>query len=641
MSATFLGLLLVQGFGRAHGEELGPNGAATAGTSGVGNGLPGAAAGGEGLAADGSTWGAIQPAIAAGSVLEVGAVIDPAALTKLSGDVRFADGLDPGGAAARAAAEAALVAGPVPAEAGAPAEIAMAGAVVPPASESPEIPSENAEGEPLGDIGTVDTGGSGDDTLIGTDRDDRLDGGAGDDLILGGAGDDSLSGRAGDDTILGEAGDDSIDGGTGSDSLFGGAGDDGILGGDGDDRVFGGAGDDDLDGGPGDDLVDGGTGIDEMTGGTGRDRLVVDHPHDLALEHSAGADGGGIDTLEIGAGFAANLRSIQPDAAPAGLTTFVLGNETIGALPEGAEAYATRVQPNIENVRLGGSDAHDVMGDGRDNRLVGNEGDNRLYGGAGDDWLEGGAGDDWLEGGPGADLLYGAEGDDVFLLGLSDSAVDTIFDHSGSNTIRVDGLQPGRLSAALDGDDLRLANDGRDVAVIRDYVGHEASFTGIDLGAGPQPLASLLGQGVDLLAGFLREPDQEGGAGNDILRADDSGQWLAGRGGNDTLIGGAGEDRLEGGPGNDLLRGGAGNDTYVISRGDEGRDTIDDSAGRNTAEIADYDGQKLAGFLIGKDLWVTMEDRAVLVVQSHATHPDAFAGVKAGERLVDPNELLS
>ncbi|WP_431023493.1 retention module-containing protein [Halomonas sp. H5] len=56
----------------------------------------------------------------------------------------------------------------------------------------------------------------------------------------------------------------------------------------------------------------------------------------------------------------------------------------------------------------------------------------------------------------------------------------------------------------------------------------------------------------------------------DILQADDSGQALAGGGGNDTLIGGEGNDLLVGGGGDDTMTGGLGADTFVWNLNDEG-----------------------------------------------------------------------
>ncbi|MGE5539244.1 MAG: beta strand repeat-containing protein [Gemmatimonas sp.] len=66
-------------------------------------------------------------------------------------------------------------------------------------------------------------GTSGNDTIIGTARNDEIKGGGGDDLLLGGAGNDELSGGAGNDTLDGGSGRDELSGGSGNDVLVYGA----------------------------------------------------------------------------------------------------------------------------------------------------------------------------------------------------------------------------------------------------------------------------------------------------------------------------------------------------------------------------------------------------------------------------------
>ncbi|TSE20339.1 Leukotoxin [Tepidimonas ignava] len=80
------------------------------------------------------------------------------------------------------------------------------------------------------------TGGSGDDTLLGSGNADTISGGAGNDTITGGAGADVLTGGAGNDTITGGAGADVLTGGAGNDTITGGAGADVLTGGAGNDK---------------------------------------------------------------------------------------------------------------------------------------------------------------------------------------------------------------------------------------------------------------------------------------------------------------------------------------------------------------------------------------------------------------------
>ncbi|MDX2483165.1 MAG: calcium-binding protein [Pseudodonghicola sp.] len=126
-------------------------------------------------------------------------------------------------------------------------------------------------------------GNGGNNTLIGTGKDERFDAGGGNDTVrakggadqlLGGAGKDKLFGDDGDDFILGGAGNDKLYGGDGSDTLDGGAGNDVIRGDAGDDELIGGAGNDKLFAGNGSitgDTLIGGAGNDTMTAGDGRD----------------------------------------------------------------------------------------------------------------------------------------------------------------------------------------------------------------------------------------------------------------------------------------------------------------------------------------------------------------------------------
>ncbi len=503
LGATFLGLLLVRpGSGAEGAEEPRPT-------------PPGEGA--ERRAGDEPAEGheAVAPMqelaaipVAAGSVLTAGAVIDPAVLTRLAGEARFDEAalrllrpeattvpLDAGTAPAPAAAAAATI------------SIALAppGPVELPAVEAPAEP-----GEDLGPIGEEIVGGEDGDVLVGGPHDDLIDGGGGDDTIAGGGGDDILAGGAGNDFVDGEAGNDLVSGGTGDDTLLGGPGRD------------------TLDGGPGHDWLDGGDGDDTITGGSGDDSAVIGGPGDLVFEDPWGPDGGGRDTLVVAPDFGAQLEKVFPTLAKGGVATFMIGDAVLGSPPAGAPTFKQQVAPNVENVRLTGSEAHAVVGDGAANTIEGNDAANRLWGGAGDDRIRGGAGDDrlygqegndllmgddgddLLEGGAGDDLLFGGAGDDVYVFGLAETGVDRIFDHEGANRVRLDGADPSRLSARLEGHDLWLAYDDRDFAVVVGYRGREGSLAGIEIDGELHEPGEFLGVAEppteDLLSGFL-EPD--------------------------------------------------------------------------------------------------------------------------------------
>ena len=154
-------------------------------------------------------------------------------------------------------------------------------------------------------------GGSGHDTIIGNDANnklwgnngpDGLYGGAGYDHLYGGAGYDHLSGGAGIDKLYGGAGHDHLYGGAGHDHLYGGAGNDGLYGGagndrlysDGDDRLYGGSDSDYLYAGNSNDMLYGGSGNDFLYGNS-NDKLYGGENNDILY-------GAGNDKLYGGAG---------------------------------------------------------------------------------------------------------------------------------------------------------------------------------------------------------------------------------------------------------------------------------------------------------------------------------------------------
>jgi len=147
-------------------------------------------------------------------------------------------------------------------------------------------------------------GGLGNDTISGGDGDDDIRGDVGNDIISGGNGNDNIRGDLGDDIINGEDGDDDIRGDVGNDIISGGNGNDNIRGDAGSDTIAGDDGDDDVRGGQGSDSLDGGLDDDRLRGGSGDDGII---------------GGGGTDDI---------LPGETPPAAPApGSTTTVNESE--------------------------------------------------------------------------------------------------------------------------------------------------------------------------------------------------------------------------------------------------------------------------------------------------------------------------
>jgi Ca2+-binding RTX toxin-like protein len=214
-------------------------------------------------------------------------------------------------------------------------------------------------------------GGSGNDTISGSDFPNSLDGNAGNDAISAGGGDDAVSGGGGNDTENGGDGKDTVDGGDGDDAVTGDAGEDTLRGAAGTDNLNGGDGDDNESGGEGNDSIGGGAGTDTMQGDGGDD----------SLDGGAGPDvfagGAGVDTGSYG-------------SRTAGVTVTLDGNPGDGEFGEG-----DNVQPDVENV-TGGSGADSFFGSAAGNTLDG---------GAGEDYADGGAGPDTLVGGDAGDVM--------------------------------------------------------------------------------------------------------------------------------------------------------------------------------------------------------------------------------------------
>jgi Ca2+-binding RTX toxin-like protein len=177
----------------------------------------------------------------------------------------------------------------------------------------------------------------------------------------------------------------------------------------------------------------------------------------------------------------------------------VLGRPDVSQFPTDVASFRQQIDPDIENIRLEGSRAHDVVGDDRASLIIGNAGANRIHAG-GDDSVLGGAGSDWLDGGLGADTIYGGAGDDVFVFGLHEDG-DMIFDHEGRNTLRIAGADPAKVEAAMQGEDLVVLHDGAVVATVEAYASHAENYAGIDLGQGVRPISEFMADPAADMAG--------------------------------------------------------------------------------------------------------------------------------------------
>lgn len=469
--------------------------------------------------------------------------------------------------------------------------------------------------------------------------------------VIGGSGADTITGSDEANYLDGAAGADSISGGVGNDTLYGGADADTLLGGVDNDILFGGSGADSLDGGSGADTLAGGAGADTLTGGVGID----------TADYSAS---GTAVNVNINDGLTETGGDAQGDALT-GIENLVgsAGNDTLTG-------------DNTANQIIGG--------DGADN-ITGNLGSDSIVGGSGNDTIN--AGPDTIGGGAPAPVNEfldwtptGAfDGQDIpdtftqdtgtmsvtvnYVPGVGDTfdrETGTIYspealisDNSGATLGRPGAGELTELSvnfAAESGSGMtnevsnvlfRISDIDTggfiDTVTILAYdelgnlvpvtitttsgeisiVGNTATATGNDttqsqsdgsiLISIPGPVSQIVIQYNDLddsdqiivvsdihfttIPATADTSDADtvlGGLGDDVIEAGLGADLLYGDEGRDVLYGEAGSDTLYGGIENDTLYGGLGDDTIVagdgndISYGDDGNDTIWFGAGDDT-----------------------------------------------------------
>lgn len=254
-------------------------------------------------------------------------------------------------------------------------------------------------------------GAAGNDLLDGRGGDDDLYGGDGNDTVRGNSGVDRVYGDDGNDALAGADGEDTVDGGSGHDTLGGGNDNDLLIGGSGNDNLSGDADNDTLEGGSGADVVAGDEGDDDLYGNSGNDSLYGGSGNDYLRDeggNTAFFGGSGVDTVSyIGLG--------------QGITVNLLEGES--TIRQDGESILYDTFASVENI-YGSDSGNDVLtGHAGSNKIHGNGGNDRLYGGEGNDT-------DTLIGGAGRDLLYGStdDGQDIFIFGAvsqTTAGVDT------------------------------------------------------------------------------------------------------------------------------------------------------------------------------------------------------------------------
>jgi len=221
--------------------------------------------------------------------------------------------------------------------------------------------------------------------------------------------------------------------------------------------------------------------------------------------------------------------------------------------------YSLENNPNVENLRLNGSQS---------GSLTGNALDNSIYAGSGLNTLTGLQGNDYLEGGRGADTY-------VFNIG---DGQDTILDYD-SNTTNLDTILFG---AGISFADLNIRGENGNLIIsiintadqitINNWFSSNANRVEQIIFNDGQIASIAQNTYIDSVV-ITGSGNIQGAATNDELIGSNAVDFIYGFAGNDNLYGGAGDDQLygyggddylDGGEGADKLEGAAGDDIYII-----------------------------------------------------------------------------
>ena len=429
--------------------------------------------------------------------------------------------------------------------------------------------------------------GTGDDSILGSDQDDRIDANAGADTVDAGAGDDII-----DLGVYGAADGD-------ADTVI-------LSDGDGNDTISG----FDAPTDNGDGTYAGGDQLDvsDLTDAGGDPVNVLD----VTVSDTNG-DGTGHAVLQFPNGESITLNGVDPATinSPAALQAMgIPGTDGIVSGTGGDDLIDGSYTSDPDGDMVDSSANVVEAGDGNDTVSTG-KGADTIYGGDGNDaissggdgdYVEGGGGDDTIYQGGGNDTVYGGAGSDTFEIPAQtgdsiyggedsdDSDVDIIDGSSASAPVNV--LYTGDEAGSYVGGGTFEEIEGHTLTQHNDTVDASADSSGVVLeGLGGHD--SLIGgSGADSIEGDIGDDYIEGGDGDDTLYGETSGY---GGTGEDTLKGGAGDDYIHGGSGIDSLMGEEGNDTLYSYAGDStldggsGNDRLDVYLGNNTLVGGDGD----------------------------------------------------
>jgi Ca2+-binding RTX toxin-like protein len=481
-------------------------------------------------------------------------------------------------------------------------------------------------------------GGTGNDTILGSN---------GNDLLIGGEGQDFIDGQQGNDTALLGAGDDVFqwDPGDGSDVVEGGSGSDRML----------------FNGSAGNEIftasANGGRVL--FTRNLGNIVMDLNDVETIDLNALGGTDTvtvndlSGTDVTRVNVNLSGTIGGATGDAAAdVVIANGTSGNQAIEVVGAGTavSVLGLPAQINITNSE-GANDSLVINALGGDDTITattlpagvsrltldGGAGNDRIFGSQGADVIFGGDGDDFVFGDNGNDTAFLGAGDDVFQWDPGDGN-DTIEGQDGLDEMLFNGSNAseniniiangGRAlflrdvaNVTMDMNDVEQitfnALGGADNIVVGDLTGTDIDSIAIDLagpvdanaGDGAVDTVTVNGSNGDSAIAVLsaggsvavtQGPDVvwvdhaeatdrltiNGQGGNDTIDAREMNAGhmqltINGGLGVDTMFGSAGDDLFNGGDGNDVALMGAGDDTFVWNPGDD-NDIIEGQAGFDT-----------------------------------------------------------
>ncbi|MDH4305452.1 MAG: putative Ig domain-containing protein, partial [Nitrospira sp.] len=342
-----------------------------------------------------------------------------------------------------------------------------------------------------------------------------------------------------------------------------------LYGADGGDTLQGLGGDDYLQGDGGDDTLDGGSGADRMIGGQGNDTYLVDNTGDRVTE---GLDNGS-DTVQSSVSFvlAENLEDLT-----------LTGTSDLNGTGNG-----------LDNLITGTSGMNRLEGKGGVDHLIGNGGNDILIGGTGDeDLLEGGIGfDTYLyNAGDGLDRIEDSDADGV--IKVNGQVLAGGVKKKGDPTWE---SPDGTIEYVMSGTDLLVKLNGTQILIVNEnFQSGQFGIRLIDATSLPDDTLPTIsydnGYSTDSISldgdADGKHVTEEGGINWIVQGSDDpeliwadnplsttfraQNQQVFGNGGSDLIIGDF-NDRLDGGAGDDMIRANWGEDVVY---GRAGRDLI-------------------------------------------------------------------